>query len=860
MMSSDTDMGAPDGRRVRGSALAASSSKASKTSMFMRIRQAQITGTSPSWNSVQDGAPRRATPMAAGAARMRLLGLPPVDALVPVMSKTHQRMLKQIRHLEDLLDNGKLVDIVVPLQTISRSIIPPSGTTTRKDDRDNFIQMGGPEVLLRITYAILEDDTMELFAGAHGSDTPPTNVAYSYQDESNANRRRARAPSTDAASQDKLTALAESMNFLRELCFIAPAVAERLGCDDHLTIVLFQLMSNGLFFEHAAGLAEEILSIREDSFDLSLVPNVQQIMLSFSTRQLAFFCRILALIVFEPEDRRLLENSRVIKSIELLRLRRERMQKTDNTVDRNHALLFQTPTVLHRFIVVLQLQNYFFSINPSYDPFSPELQSSTELAMLFSLEQHEEWAMFAQPLVAEVMDDAMHGRTLTSAPSDAAGFVHLSSTYFRSLLARSRLAMPAPGHTRSDVEVELMLKSISLAPFRVEVLFVICTLLSSKRKVDFQDTFANMGLVAILTQMFQRLEWNAPPASPPSQPLHGPGCECSMDASLKIQFLRLIHNFCDRDVQEQGNKLLLLTPEEQRSLRGHSGLDPLRAEKGLLCQIIDVLCDQPSDSIYRFWLASCVESFLRRASPDEQLFVARSPLLPALLKEILGAGFKPSGSLQSAFDLLGEMTKNNATTLVLFNDALDDLQFANLMHVVVTNLVDSNVFVRSLLLSVEHRAEDLALQPSLHRLFAFLDVNAVRLLRDLMGIVTMDDINHENICCLNTAVVMLVFEHRKQRLPGMLEALRQHDAEVGATPLCTNFRHLLWFWVQYYVPRGRDRLSLEHSSDMKFREWYAVVALLCADDGSPAALLPSPPTLPASPYSMYYTGPRPARV
>ncbi|RLO03722.1 hypothetical protein DYB28_007799 [Aphanomyces astaci] len=333
---------------------------------------------------------------------------------------------------------------------------------------------------------------------------------------------------------------------------------------------------------------------------------------------------------------------------------------------------------------------------------------------------------------------------------------------------------------RTDVEAELLVKSIALAPFRVEVLFVICTLLSSKRKVDFQDALAEMGLVDILNQMFLRLKWNEPPPTPPS----------------------------------------------------------------------------PADSIYRFWLASCVESFLRRSSPAEQLFVARTPLLAALLKEILSCGFRPSGSLQSAFDLLGEMTKNNPTTLVLFSDSMDDVQFASFMQVVVSNLVDSNVFVRSMLLSVETHPRTSAMFPSLARLFEFLQLNSVRLLRHLMTIVTLDDINHENICCLNTAVVMLVFEHRQRRLPRMLEL--QTEVDDGNTDLCVNFRSLLWFWVQYYVPRGRDRLSLEHSSDMKFNEWYSVVALLCADDGSPAALLPAPTLLPASPYVVHHmsSGPR----
>jgi Trpc4-associated protein len=164
-----------------------------------------------------------------------------------------------------------------------------------------------------------------------------------------------------------------------------------------------------------------------------------------------------------------------------------------------------------------------------------------------------------------------------------------------------------------------------------------------------------------------------------------------------------------------------------------------------------------------------------------------------------------------------------------------------------------------------------------------------------MSIVTVDEINHENICCLNTAIVMLVFQYRKRQLPDVLAALRHQEMNASSTLLscetmwqasrkkndlaeteaphatenilqdgtfkrddapagflCSNFRSLLWFWIQYYIPRGRDRLSLEQSSDMTFREWYHVVALLCADDGSPTALLARPKTLPASPYTVHH--------
>lgn len=177
------------------------------------------------------------------------------------------------------------------------------------------------------------------------------------------------------------------------------------------------------------------------------------------------------------------------------------------------------------------------------------------------------------------------------------------------------------------------------------------------------------------------------------------------------------------------------------------------------------------------------------------------------------------------------------------------------------NLVDSNVFIRSMLLSAEKFAESpssgtfgLANEYTMDRMSEFLTVNIVRLLRDLMTVVSMEEVNHENICCLNTAIVILIFQHRRGRLASVLDALRSHEELSGKEGyICRNFRGLLWFWIQYYTPRGRDRLGLEHSSDVKFEEWQRVVALLCADDGSATALLAAPIRLPQSPYSRLYT-------
>ncbi|RLN57326.1 hypothetical protein BBJ28_00005083, partial [Nothophytophthora sp. Chile5] len=770
-------------------------------------------------------------------------------------------------------------------------------------ERERFLRVGGDECLLRVVHALRQED--QLLHAAADKQLP---LWSSLVLDGERRQKRTVSPrsdvralwetpvpvtispgksGTDAALRKGI--LNDAMAILRELCYFSTNLAMQLCDKDGLIVYLFQLMGDIKFFDNASGLVEEILAVREESFDLSRIrtlPNFHAIIQSLSSRQLAFFCRVLALVVFEPEDRRLLETAKVIKSLELLKLRHSRMMRADNIVDRNHAVIFNSPLVLQRLLRVLQVQNFYFALNPVYEPFSSELATSAEFAtLLYQTSDRSDWEtidrLVTHPALGSSGDltilhrhnqaraaQAMATGDSSASSSHANHPFSVETAILRDLIFRNR---SPDQRAREDAEAQVIMKSIVLAPYRVEVLFVLCTLLNGKRKIDFQDRLAQMGLVKTLNTMFDKFQWTTTvPPTPAHEPLHGPGCDCSLDASLKIQFLRLIHNFCDRDYSDNTSKLLLLSEYELQLLKS-GDVTPINLEhpdKGLLCKIIYALIQQPADSIYRFWLASCVEAFLRRADPSEQLFIARTPLLQSLVTEILSGGaYRSQGSFQSAFDLLGEMTKGNWQTLQLFHEKLNNTQFATFMEVVILNLVDSNVFIRSMLLSSEKFAKQpqsgtfgLADDYEMDRMSEFLAVNLVRLLRDLMTIVTMDDVNHENICCLNTAIVILVFQHRRQRLPAILQALRDHEDVSGKRGyICDNFRGLLWFWIQYYTPRGRDRLGLEHSSEVSFEEWRRVVALLCADDGSETALLSSPPRLPSSPYSRLYassTAPR----
>ena len=59
----------------------------------------------------------------------------------------------------------------------------------------------------------------------------------------------------------------------------------------------------------------------------------------------------------------------------------------------------------------------------------------------------------------------------------------------------------------------------------------------------------------------------------------------------------------------------------------------------------------------------------------------------------------------------------------------------------------------------------------------FLQANQKQLLRDLLGVVDLQNINHENICCLNTAVLLSIFSFKRKQLAQVLDGLSFIDME-----------------------------------------------------------------------------------
>jgi hypothetical protein len=140
-----------------------------------------------------------------------------------------------------------------------------------------------------------------------------------------------------------------------------------------LCACLFDLLGHRRTFEPACALMEELLSSHSSTLDLGRVPHLTATLLALNPRQLAQFCRVIALLIFQPEDRRLLESTKTLKSLSLLKLRRDRYATSNSMIDRNQASLIVFIPADHRCL------NDPICVCPDHRPRDPRAGESPRL-------------------------------------------------------------------------------------------------------------------------------------------------------------------------------------------------------------------------------------------------------------------------------------------------------------------------------------------------------------------------------------------------------------------------------------------------------------------------------------------------
>lgn len=131
----------------------------------------------------------------------------------------------------------------------------------------------------------------------------------------------------------------EILVILREVAYVIPTLPDRIFNTEQM-VFFFTMLCHQSLFDNTMNMLEEVLAAREDTFMLASIPDFYMLLNRFTSRQLAHFCRILSLVLFEPEDRQVMEGYHVLHSTELLQLRRNRMTRNcGGAVERNQSLV-----------------------------------------------------------------------------------------------------------------------------------------------------------------------------------------------------------------------------------------------------------------------------------------------------------------------------------------------------------------------------------------------------------------------------------------------------------------------------------------------------------------------------------------
>eukprot|EP01116_Phalansterium_solitarium_P006144 TRINITY_DN18449_c0_g1_i1.p1 TRINITY_DN18449_c0_g1~~TRINITY_DN18449_c0_g1_i1.p1 ORF type:complete len:758 (-),score=252.57 TRINITY_DN18449_c0_g1_i1:347-2620(-) len=590
----------------------------------------------------------------------------------------------------------------------------------------------------------------------------------------------------------------EILAILREISFMNPGIGGFLSSIPGFFDFLFTLVKRPETFDNAVSLIEEIIASGDDVYDLTIIPDVKEMLQRFSAKQLAFFCRLLALICYEPERAR--DPDRVIKSLELLKSKSAPPSTVKQIVARNCALLMDTPGLLERFLKLCYVGNY-----PGGTTWTESLQGAfsnpAELLEMLVGEDRDDW----EDVVLELAYDL--GETPVS------------------------------------------LKMLTLATYQVEVVFTLSTLLSGNRKLEAQRRLVDAGLIDVMCRFLDKVTWQA--ADVDHEKLHGPRCECNPESALKTQFLRLVLNYCE--CQEASYKRMLLSQEELdyvAALRARSAAPFGKAQaepdkliglrKGVMTKLVHVFIYENPESSFRYWIGSCMEAFLLNGDPEWQLLLAQSGLLSYLIRQILhSADGSATTALQTACDSLAELLKGSREVFSMFNAMLPPSEFQRFMTIILNNLVDSNVFYRALMLSMARfqaaaatSAEPYPFAECQVAKFVASEERSVSVLCSLQESVTVADISQENICVLNSTILFFLLAARqsggRKSAEDFYELVRLRlEASAKFDKFRTNLMSLLEFWKVYYREReGKEKQNLERSSQIPFQEWDDTVRMI----------------------------------
>jgi len=265
-------------------------------------------------------------------------------------------------------------------------------------------------------------------------------------------------------------------------------------------------------------------------------------------------------------------------------------------------------------------------------------------------------------------------------------------------------------------------------------------------------------------------------------------------------------------------------------------------KKGLLNKIIALLKQVHGNSTYHFWLCSCIKSVLRGFNSFHQIFVAHNGLLYHLFNQIIKNEITKSNHIQISYDLIAEIVQFNKYNVVFLEHLADAFDWSHLIYQKVKlNIIDSNVFLRSIILSHEQFSVHQKKQDEENKKILKESLESLKLLKLLnkeksswfnllVETVTLDIFNHDSnfrvflwktnilfqdICCVNTALIIAIFAQSNGKMNELLDTLKDPQT-------VQNFCLVLDVWQKYYSSKTKDGFSLQYTTAISFSYFQTI--------------------------------------
>jgi hypothetical protein len=268
--------------------------------------------------------------------------------------------------------------------------------------------------------------------------------------------------------------------------------------------------------------------------------------------------------------------------------------------------------------------------------------------------------------------------------------------------------------------------------------------------------------------------------------------------------------------------------DENVSLLMGKPFEEIHMEKsGIIVKLLHKLFTAPKNSSYIFAICTFFETYLRGVNPFMQVFFTLGGLLDHLLVQQVREQEQNSKMItQIYFDLLGEMVKYNTFTLSAMDSILISrslpLQFEQLVN---KNLVDSNVFVRSCLLTdFYHQEFSPRSSGNLEANIGSPMLQSVKrdiknTCKELIQAVTPKNISYENLCCVNTVFIIALLSAHK---PQAGDPVSQFFEDQCSDEQLHNFKNVMQIWEAYYTYKTREMFKLETSTCLKVQNLFDV--------------------------------------